>query len=78
MPSSFVLNGFIYSLLGLYDLNATAPLELTREAGQLFEQGMISLKRMLPLFDTGSGSIYDLRHVILGENHCTHHFIQSF
>lgn len=65
-PASFVLNGFIYSLLGLYDLNATAPSSLSREAGQLFEQGMTSLKKMLLLFDTGSGSIYDLRHVTLG------------
>lgn len=67
-PASFVLNGFIYSLLGLYDLNATAPTNLSREAGQLFEQGMTSLKKMLLLFDTGSGSIYDLRHVTLGES----------
>lgn len=29
-------------------------------------QGMQSLKKMLPLFDTGSGSIYDLRHFTLG------------
>lgn len=66
-PPSFVLNGFIYSLLGLYDLNATAPNNLSREAGLLFEQGMMSLKKMLLLFDTGSGTIYDLRHVTLGE-----------
>lgn len=65
-PASFVLNGFIYSLLGLYDLNATAPLNLSREAGLLFDQGMVSLKKMLLLYDTGSGTIYDLRHVTLG------------
>lgn len=68
-PASFVLNGFIYSLLGLYDLNATAPNSLSRDAGQLFDQGMTSLKKMLLLFDTGSGSIYDLRHVTLGKHH---------
>lgn len=65
-PASYVLNGFIYSLLGLYDLNATAPKNLSREAGLLFDQGMISLKKMLLLYDTGSGSIYDLRHITLG------------
>ncbi|KAG7221764.1 hypothetical protein INR49_029147 [Caranx melampygus] len=65
-PSSFVLNGFIYSLLGLYDLTETAGEKLGREAGQLFSRGMESLKAMLPLFDTGSGSIYDLRHFMLG------------
>lgn len=65
-PASFVLNGFIYSLLGLYDLNATAPKNLSHEAGFLFDQGMISLKKMLSMYDTGSGSIYDLRHITLG------------
>lgn len=65
-PASYVLNGFIYSLLGLYDLNAIAPKNLSREAGLLFDQGMISLKKMLLIYDTGSGSIYDLRHITLG------------
>lgn len=66
-PASFVLNGFIYSLLGLYDLQYIAPTASAEEAGSLFDQGMVSLKRMLPFFDTGSGSIYDLRHFTLGE-----------
>lgn len=65
-PASFVLNGFIYSLLGLYDLNATVPVHLSKDAHQLYAQGMQSLKKMLVLFDTGSGSIYDLRHFTLG------------
>uniref|UniRef100_A0AAV2J8F3 heparosan-N-sulfate-glucuronate 5-epimerase n=1 Tax=Knipowitschia caucasica TaxID=637954 RepID=A0AAV2J8F3_KNICA len=82
-PSSFVLNGFIYSLLGLYDLSETAgergggggggaggggggEAGGASEAAELFRRGMASLKAMLPLFDTGSGSIYDLRHLVLG------------
>ncbi|XP_023296487.2 D-glucuronyl C5-epimerase B isoform X1 [Lucilia cuprina] len=65
-PASFVLNGFIYSLLGLYDLNSTAPSNIANEAGKLFNQGMISLKKMLLLYDTGSGTSYDLRHLSLG------------
>uniref|UniRef100_A0A1W7RAK8 heparosan-N-sulfate-glucuronate 5-epimerase n=1 Tax=Hadrurus spadix TaxID=141984 RepID=A0A1W7RAK8_9SCOR len=66
VPSSFVLNGFIYSLFGLYDVYQTCTHEDCREAGKLFDEGIISLKKMLPLFDTGSGSIYDLRHLSLG------------
>ncbi|XDV53274.1 hypothetical protein PO909_021829 [Leuciscus waleckii] len=65
-PSSFVLNGFIYSLIGLYDVAETAGNKLGREAGVLFSQGLESLKSMLPLFDTGSGTVYDLRHFTLG------------
>ena len=66
-PHSFVLNGFIYSLLGLYDLNSTAPANQSNEAAVLFEQGMASLKKMLLLYDTGSGTSYDLRHFTLGK-----------
>ncbi|KAK7121770.1 hypothetical protein R3I93_022756 [Phoxinus phoxinus] len=65
-PSSFVLNGFIYSLIGLYDVAETAGNKLGRESGVLFSQGLESLKYMLPLFDTGSGTVYDLRHFTLG------------
>ncbi|KAM4678137.1 D-glucuronyl C5-epimerase isoform 1-T2 [Discoglossus pictus] len=65
-PSSFVLNGFIYALLGLYDLKETAEEKHGKEARLLYERGMDSLKAMLPLYDTGSGTIYDLRHFMLG------------
>lgn len=71
VPSSFVLNGFIYSLFGLYDVKSTCgdgagSSEQCRDAEKLFLDGMVSLKRMLPLFDTGSGTTYDLRHFSLG------------
>jgi len=62
-PSSFVLNGFIYSLIGLYDLLTLAPSSQKNDAMVLFQQGMSSLKKLLLLFDNGSGSLYDLRHV---------------
>jgi len=90
-PSSFVLNGFIFSLIGLYDykalledkfkLNSTEPLpesikqeflslhvDLDKDyklVSQLFEDGMTSLKAMLPLYDGGSRTFYDLRHFML-------------
>lgn len=64
-PSMLVLNGFIYSLLGLYDLKLTAGPQQGAEAADLFDQGMRSLKAMLPLYDSGSGSFYDLRHVTM-------------
>ncbi|XP_064642168.1 D-glucuronyl C5-epimerase-like isoform X2 [Lineus longissimus] len=66
IPSCYVLNGFIYSLIGLYDLKSVAPSDYVHDAERLFNSGMDTLKVMLPLFDTGSGSIYDLRHITLG------------
>ena len=65
-PSCLVLNGFIYSLLGLYDLKVSVENGDETDAGRLYQAGIASLRAMLPLFDTGSGSIYDLRHFTLG------------
>nr|CAI5837151.1 unnamed protein product [Callosobruchus analis] len=65
-PALFVLNGFIYSLLGLYDLMSISPPGHAQEAESLYSEGMTSLKEMLPLFDMGSVTSYDLRHFTLG------------
>lgn len=65
-PSSFVLNGFIYALLGLYDLKETATDDDGKMAARLYEAGMKSLKAMLLMFDTGSDTFYDLRHITSG------------
>ena len=66
-PSLFVLNGFIYSLIGLYDLSRVAPKDDGRPsvAEQLYLAGLDSLLKLLPMFDTGSGTLYDLRHLHL-------------
>ena len=64
-PSLFVLNGFIYSLFGLYDLKSSAPLSKRSISEKLFDEGIRSLNALLPLFDTGSGTFYDLRHVTM-------------
>lgn len=67
-PHTFVLNGFMYSLLGLYDFtDMLTTHDLTRlekfdVVQNLLKTGMTSLKSMLPLYDTGSGTVYDLRH----------------
>jgi len=66
-PPCFVLNGFMYSLIGLYDVSASLPMgEAQQTAERLYRDGVSSLRAMLPLFDTGSGTVYDLRHVTLG------------
>jgi len=66
-PSSFTLNGFMYSLLGLYDVLTTLKQKTDyqssfRKSERLFSDGLSSLQKLLPLFDTGSGTVYDLRH----------------
>lgn len=66
VPSSFVLNGFMYSLFGLFDLKMTCQRRECQRAAALYDDGIKSLKKLIPLFDTGSGSVYDLRHVSLG------------
>uniref|UniRef100_A0AAF5DKY6 heparosan-N-sulfate-glucuronate 5-epimerase n=2 Tax=Strongyloides stercoralis TaxID=6248 RepID=A0AAF5DKY6_STRER len=63
-PGTFVLNGFLYSLIGLYDFSKIKNPE--NDAESLFNDGIKSLKALLPLYDTGSGSLYDLRHVGIG------------
>jgi heparosan-N-sulfate-glucuronate 5-epimerase len=58
----------MYSLLGLYDLWSTLDSEADRfgadreRCRRLFDAGVRSLRALLPFFDTGSGSVYDLRH----------------
>ncbi|XP_045161241.2 D-glucuronyl C5-epimerase-like isoform X2 [Mercenaria mercenaria] len=65
-PSSFVLNGFIFSLFGLYDLKEIATGEPLEKVTQLYEEGIKSLKAMLLMYDSGFGTFYDLRHVSAG------------
>ena len=59
VPSSYILNGFMYSLLGLYDVFRTAN---NSQSEQLYRSGITTLKRMLPLYDLGNRTAYDLTH----------------
>ena len=62
-PSLHVLNGFIFSLIGLYDLSKTD--ENNDLAKQLFDNGIRTLLKILPMYDNGSGTFYDLRHIVI-------------
>jgi heparosan-N-sulfate-glucuronate 5-epimerase len=55
LPLNHVLNGMIYSLWGLSDLNATTG---NSRAQELFDLGVDSIVRALPLFDNGYWSMY--------------------
>lgn len=59
-PASYTLNGFMYTLLGLYDWA-----EVTRNdrAAYYYERGLDTLRRVLPYYDLGGFSAYDLSHI---------------
>jgi hypothetical protein len=56
-PPIYVLNGFMYTLLGLHDLASVAP---SSPAGRLYLAGRKTLHRALPLYDAGGLAMYDL------------------
>jgi len=62
-PPSFVLNGFIFSLFGLYDLWKIGGDIRGANAQKLFLDGFQTLEKMIPLYDNGHGTFYDLRHI---------------
>ena len=52
-----VLNGFLYSLFGLYDLS---ELDNNLLAKKYFEDGFLTLKTILSMYDLGNWTRYDL------------------
>lgn len=66
--SLFVLNGFMYSLFGLNDfLNGCLLFKHSPEeelkAKRLFLDSLKSLATLINLYDTGTRTFYDLRHL---------------
>ena len=59
---SLVLNGFMFSLFGLYDLSCTES-EKSELAKQLFHDGIHTLETVLPMYEGGYCSRYDLSHI---------------
>lgn len=56
-PATHVLNGFIFSLWGLYDYTIYTK---DHDTIRLFEKGIESLEKNLPRYDLGYWSSYDL------------------
>jgi hypothetical protein len=57
---SYVLNGFIYALIGLYD---NWQILGSHNSGELYNNGIDSLQHMISMFDLGCNSSYDLVHL---------------
>jgi len=55
-PGQLVLNGFLQSLIGLYDLGRIGRVPL---ALRLFRAGDRTARRAVPRYDTGSWSLYE-------------------
>lgn len=53
----YVLNGWIFALLGVYDYSAVTE---ESSAWQLWTKGILSLQKYLPLYDCGYFSLYNL------------------
>lgn len=58
-PASYVLNGYIYSVIGLFDVFDTFRDNLSEK---LYFEGIKTLKRVLSLYDLGNRTAYDLTH----------------
>jgi heparosan-N-sulfate-glucuronate 5-epimerase len=73
-PAPHVLNGMLFALFGLWDLIRTGPCD--GRAPEIFEDGVATVEALLPLYDTGWWSLYDLYHleVPTRRNPCTAHY----
>ncbi|TDC87982.1 hypothetical protein E1292_46165 [Nonomuraea deserti] len=54
-----VLNGYLFALLGVYDVGELMDHAAARE---MFKEGLETLDRVLPLYDLSSRTSYDLLH----------------
>src|SRR5215210_4112652 len=59
-PPSYVLNGFMFTLFGLYDLASIAP---KSKALAMYEAGRRTLTTALPRYDVDGLASYDLTHL---------------
>jgi hypothetical protein len=62
-PQEYTLNGFMFTLQGLRDW---AYVSGDSEATALFQAGLVTLAKALPLFDSAPFSTYDLAHLSWG------------
>lgn len=72
-PYSHVINGFIFCLIGLFELSAVGG---SQRAQRLFDQGVHTLAEVLPLWVDNWWSKYDLRDLTNDEtpNYATMHY----
>jgi hypothetical protein len=70
LPNLFILNGFIQSLVGLYDF---AALTGDATARSLFDSGDLAARKQVPMFDTGAWSLYSRSGTSKPESDLSYH-----
>jgi hypothetical protein len=66
-PNNYTLNGYMFALLGLHDWSViTEKYQLSKKniSAYYFDAGMDTLVNILPYYDIGGFSTYDLAHVV--------------
>lgn len=66
-----ILNGFIFSLLGLYDLY---DLTKNEDAYRLYKDGLNTVENLITAYDLGNISSYDLSHITIPGNPSKYHY----
>ena len=59
----YTLNGYMFTLLGLYDWSKLANASSKDAAGVDFQDGLRTLERIIPYYDFGGYSMYDLSFI---------------
>ncbi|WP_435930083.1 D-glucuronyl C5-epimerase family protein [Dryocola sp. BD613] len=59
-PNVYTLNGYMFTLMGLYDW---AEATHSKEAKELFDSGIKTLEKILPYYDLGNFTVYDLSYI---------------
>jgi len=80
-PPGYTLNGFMFAMLGVYDWSRL-PAARSEAAAKYFPETVRSLHVILPYYDLGGFTAYDLRHITynkqptIGVNyHATHVYL---
>jgi heparosan-N-sulfate-glucuronate 5-epimerase len=66
-PANYKLNGFMFTLIGLYDWwqrNPTQPTGSVPLAGELFRSGVVTVENTLAYFDVRGFTATDLRYIV--------------
>ncbi len=65
LPPTYTLNGFMFTLIGLYDWSCVAD-PTSEIAKEYFDLGIKTLVQILPYYDIGGFTAYDLSHITWG------------